>query len=96
MASISINAPGLTGGLLYNNGDNNARLCITAETGEFDIETIKNWQEEGFDVVYLPLNEGGKDYEARLRSVKEGLGVGENYGVIGKANLPNDKYELPS
>ncbi|KAJ6115304.1 hypothetical protein N7486_001082 [Penicillium sp. IBT 16267x] len=82
MASISINAPGLSNGLLYNNGDNNARLCITAETGEFDIETIKNWQEEGFDVVYLPLNEGGKDYEARLRSVKEGLGVGENYGVI--------------
>ncbi|KAJ5633237.1 hypothetical protein N7490_009576 [Penicillium lividum] len=82
MATISINAPGLSNGLLYNNGDNNARLCITAETDEFDVETIKNWQEEGFDVVYLPLNDGGKDYEDRLRSVKEGLGVGENYGVI--------------
>ncbi|KAJ5949965.1 hypothetical protein N7454_001549 [Penicillium verhagenii] len=82
MASISINAPGLSNGLLYSNGDNNARLCITAETDEFDVEIIKNWQEEGFDVVYLPLNDGGKEYEARLRSVKEGLGVGENYGII--------------
>ncbi|KAJ5116735.1 hypothetical protein N7456_001083 [Penicillium angulare] len=82
MASISINAPGLSNGLLYNNGDNNARLCITSETGEFDEDTITNWQDEGFDVLYLPLNAGGKDYEDRLRSVKEGLGVGENYGVL--------------
>ncbi|KAJ5618674.1 hypothetical protein N7528_006785 [Penicillium herquei] len=82
MALVSINAPGLSNGLLYNNGNNNARLCITSETDEFDVETIKDWQDEGFDVVYLPLNGGGKDYEDRLRSIKEGLGVGENYGVI--------------
>lgn len=84
MATVSINAPGLSGGLLYNNGSNNARVCITSETGEFDMDTIKNWQDEGFDVVYLPLDGGGKEYESRLKAVKEGLGVGENYAVIGK------------
>lgn len=84
MATVSINAPGLSGGLLYNNGSNNARVCITSETGEFDMQTIKNWQDEGFDVVYLPLDGGGKDYEGRLKGVREGLGVGENYAVIGK------------
>jgi hypothetical protein len=83
MALLSINAPGLSNGLLYNNGDNNARVCITSETDEFDMETIKDWQDEGFDVVYLPLNGGGKDYESRLMGVKEGCGVGENYAVIG-------------
>lgn len=84
MANISISAPGLTsGGFLYNNGNNNARLCVTAETEDFDMEIIKNWQEEGFDVVYLPYNSGGKDYARRLQSVKDGLGVGENYAVIG-------------
>lgn len=83
MALVSINAPGLSNGLLYNNGNNNARLCITSETSEFDAQTIKDWQDEGFDVVYLPLNGGGRDYEDKLRSIKEGLGVGENYGVIG-------------
>jgi hypothetical protein len=84
MASISISAPGLSsGGFLYNNGNNNARLCITAESDDFDMEIIKSWQDEGFDVVYLPYNGGGKDYGRRLLSVKEGLGVGENYGVIG-------------
>lgn len=83
MATVSISAPGLSSGLLYNNGNNNARICITSETGEFDNQTIQDWQDEGFDVVYLPLNGGGKQYESQLKSVKEGLGVGENYAVIG-------------
>lgn len=83
MATVSISAPGLSNGFLYNNGANKARVCITAETSDFDSETISNWQDEGFDVIYLPLNGGGKDYEARLKGVKEGLGVGENYAVIG-------------
>ena len=47
MANISISAPGLSsGGFLYNNGNNNARLCITAESEEFDMEIIKSWQED--------------------------------------------------
>ncbi|QQK41806.1 Dienelactone hydrolase [Penicillium digitatum] len=66
MANISISAPGLN----------------SAETEDFDMETIRNWQEEGFDVLYLPYNGGGKDYARRLQSVKDGLGVGENYAVI--------------
>ncbi|KAJ5550750.1 hypothetical protein N7461_005448 [Penicillium sp. DV-2018c] len=83
MANITISAPGLNGGgFLYNNGNNNARLCVTAESEDFDMEVIKSWQDEGFDVVYLPFNTGGKEYARRLQSVKEGLGVGENYAVI--------------
>ncbi|KAJ5454102.1 uncharacterized protein N7458_005058, partial [Penicillium daleae] len=89
MATVSISAPGLSGGLLYNNGSNNARVCITSETGEFDMETIKNWQDEGFDVVYVALDGGGKEYEGRLRGVKEGLGVGENYAVIAYGEAAN-------
>ncbi|PYH99732.1 dienelactone hydrolase [Aspergillus ellipticus CBS 707.79] len=83
MASISINAPGATGGFLYNNANmGTSRVCITAETADFDTETIRAWADEGFDVVYAPFNNGGKEYEARLRSVKEGLGVGDNYAII--------------
>ncbi|KAF7715440.1 Uncharacterized protein PECH_007138 [Penicillium ucsense] len=89
MATVSINAPGIGGGFLYNNGNNNARVCITSETGEFDVETIKAWQDEGFDIVYIPLDGGGREYESRLRSVKEGLGVGENYAVIAYGDAAN-------
>jgi hypothetical protein len=84
MALISINAPGATG-FLYNNATGKARLCISAETDEFDTEILKNWRDEGFDVIYVPYDGGGKEYVAKLKSVKEGLGVGENYAVIGKS-----------
>ncbi|KAH8689910.1 hypothetical protein BGW36DRAFT_307799 [Talaromyces proteolyticus] len=84
MASITINAPG--NGLVYNTFLNTQlstpRLCITSEEDEFDAETIRNWQNEGFDVSYVPLNEGGKDYLNRLENLKDGLGVGEQYAIV--------------
>lgn len=86
MALISINAPG--NGLVYNTFTNSQlstpRLCITSEEDEFDTDTIRNWQNEGFEVTYVPLNEGGKEYAGLLESVKEGLKVGESYAIIGK------------
>lgn len=84
MATISINT-GSPSGFLYNSGSGTARLCITAETQDFDTETLRLWQDEGFDVIYIPYEGGEKEYTARLRSVKEGLRVGENYAVIGEA-----------
>ncbi|KAL4793862.1 hypothetical protein BDV19DRAFT_211848 [Aspergillus venezuelensis] len=82
MASVTINAPGAgAGGFLYTNS-RNARLIITAETPDFDNEFIQAWQKEGFNVVYVPYSKDEKDYARRLMTVKEGLGVGDNYGVI--------------
>lgn len=83
MASVSINAPG-SSGFRYSNASGRMRLCISAETPDFDTEILRNWRDEGFDVVYLPYNEGGNEYQKTLRSVKESLGVGENYAIIGK------------
>ncbi|KAF3385837.1 hypothetical protein DPV78_012614 [Talaromyces pinophilus] len=84
MALLSINTPG--NGLVYNTFLNSQlstpRLCITSEEDEFDIETIRNWQNEGFEVTYVPLDNGGKEYAGRLESVKEGLKVGESYAII--------------
>ncbi|KAL4787628.1 hypothetical protein BJX76DRAFT_302207 [Aspergillus varians] len=79
MASITINAP--SSGFLYTNS-RNARLIITAETPEFDTEFIQSWQNEGFNVVYVPYDDNEKEYTRRLMAVKEGLGVGDNYGII--------------
>ncbi|EAW13425.1 dienelactone hydrolase [Aspergillus clavatus NRRL 1] len=82
MALLSINAGGASGGFLYSSSLAKTRICITAETPDFDNETIRQWQDEGFEVMYLPYNNGGKEYISQLRSVKEGLGVGVNYAVI--------------
>lgn len=86
MALLSINTPG--NGLVYNTFLNSQlstpRLCITSEENEFDTETIRNWQNEGFEVTYVPLDNGGKEYAGRLESVKEGLKVGESYAIVGR------------
>ncbi|KAF9883926.1 hypothetical protein FE257_002669 [Aspergillus nanangensis] len=81
MANITLNIPGASG-FLYSGGRGAARLCITAETPDFDTETLRSWRNEGFDVVYVPADCNEKEYISRLRSVKEGLGVGENYAVL--------------
>ncbi|RDW67228.1 dienelactone hydrolase [Aspergillus mulundensis] len=79
MASLTINAPG--SGFLYSNS-RNARLIITAETPDFDTEFVEGWSKEGFNTIYVPFSQDEKEYVRRLMSVKEGLGVGDNYGVI--------------
>ncbi|GFF33890.1 hypothetical protein IFM51744_02265 [Aspergillus udagawae] len=82
MSLLTINAGGASGGFLYNSSLAKTRICITAETPDFDTAFIRQWQDEGFEVMYLPYNDGGKEYTSQLKSVKEGLGVGVNYAVI--------------
>lgn len=82
MVTVSVSAPGASG---PHNSSRRMRLCISAETPDFDNEILRNWRDEEFDVMYLPYNEGKNDYQMRLRSVKDGLGVGESYAIIGKS-----------
>ena len=84
MATISINTGNQ--GFLANSfvqHSNPARLCISAETEDFDTETLLNWQNEGFEIAYVPYGDGGKEYLSRLNPVKESLGVGDSYAIIG-------------
>ncbi|OXV11381.1 hypothetical protein Egran_00858 [Elaphomyces granulatus] len=67
MATISINTGNQ--GFLANSfvqHSNPARLCISAETEDFDTETLLNWQNEGFEIAYVPYGDGGKEYLSRL------------------------------
>ncbi|KAL9087221.1 MAG: hypothetical protein Q9165_006715 [Trypethelium subeluteriae] len=64
------------------------KLFVTAETSDFDEITLQKWRDEGFDVEYLPLeNDGGqKAYLESLKSLHNGLGVGDYYGIVGRSN----------
>lgn len=64
------------------------RLYITAESDEFDGMTLQAWREEGFDVQYLPFGDGGKQYVKTLHSLKEGLGVGGMFAIVGTYHSP--------
>jgi hypothetical protein len=50
------------------------RLIVTSEDKEFDETTLQHWRDEGFDVTYLPMDEGGKPYVQALKSVPDELG----------------------
>jgi hypothetical protein len=61
------------------------RLYFTAEDDDFDDETLQEWREEGFNVAYVPMGRGGKEYAGRLDGLsRAGLGVGETFGIVGK------------
>lgn len=59
-------------------------VVLTAETDDFDEETTLDWQEEGFDTVYVPLGEGGDEYIRRLHAVADSeTSINERYAIVG-------------
>lgn len=65
------------------NKSKNYNLVLTAETEDFDEETIAQWQDEGFVVKYVPLLNGGSGYVKRVQSAGDTFGVAEYYGIVG-------------
>lgn len=63
---------------------NPPKLYITAETDDFDPQTLSDWAAEGFDVAYLALGNDNNDYIDFLRSLHRGKALGpcETFGII--------------
>lgn len=71
-------------GFLSRNNYRPPRLYVTAESDDFDPVTLQDWRNEGFNVAYVPMGDGGKEYAQRLESLsRAGLGVGETFAIIG-------------
>lgn len=65
---------------------NPPRLFITAEDNDFDIETVNEWQSEGFQVQYVPMGNGGEAYVNKLEKMgKKKLGPCETFGIVGRS-----------
>ncbi|KAI2614779.1 uncharacterized protein GGS25DRAFT_517633 [Hypoxylon fragiforme] len=59
------------------------KLYITAESDEFDLLTLSEWRDEGFNVEYISMGNGGNEYRSRLESLsKANWGPCETYGII--------------
>ncbi|KAI0110647.1 NTF2-like protein [Hypoxylon sp. NC0597] len=59
------------------------KLYVTAESDEFDMLTLRGWKDEGFDVKYIPMGDGGNEYRVKLESLgRTNLGPCETYGII--------------
>lgn len=60
------------------------KLYITAEDNEFDLLTLNEWRNEGFNVEYIPMGNGGNEYRMNLESLsRSNLGPCETYGIVG-------------
>ena len=69
------------------------RLHVTGDDDEPDSLIVQHFQEEGFDVTYLPYGAGGKAYKDHLRHLNDDLELGEDYAIVGiysplDGNLP--------
>lgn len=61
------------------------KLYLTSESDDFDEITLAEWQDEGFDVEFLSMGNGGDEYLGKLRALgKKGMGPGEKFGIVGK------------
>ncbi|KAI2468462.1 NTF2-like protein [Annulohypoxylon bovei var. microspora] len=59
------------------------KLYITSEGDEFDWQTLNEWRDEGFNVEYIPMGDGGNEYRTKLESLhKADLGPCETFGII--------------
>jgi hypothetical protein len=59
-------------------------VILCADSDDFAEEVIHQWRAEGFNVLYVPFGNGGKDFVERVRRTGENTGVGEQYAVVGK------------
>ncbi|CAD0082333.1 unnamed protein product [Aureobasidium vineae] len=63
-------------------------IFLTAETDDFDEETIAAWQGEGFVTTYVPFGDGGRDYVARMHAAPDqALGLNDQYAIVASACL---------
>ena len=63
---------------------NPPKLYITAESDDFDAQTLSDWSAEGFDVSYIPLGDDVSSYLDKLRSLhrSKSLGPCEIFGIV--------------
>lgn len=64
---------------------NPPKLYFTAESDDFDAQTLADWRDEGFQVEYVPMGDGGDEYVRKLdRLAKKKLDPCETFGIIGE------------
>ena len=60
-----------------------ARLVLSADTPDFDPETIDRFKEEGFTIGYLAYDGDVKKYRNQLLSIGDRLEMGEKFAIVG-------------
>ncbi|KAI4738652.1 dienelactone hydrolase [Aureobasidium sp. EXF-12298] len=69
--------------LKYLNVSKTPYIFLTAETDDFDEETIAAWEGEGFVTIYVPYGDGGREYVDRMHAAPDQeLGLNDQYAIV--------------
>lgn len=61
------------------------KLYLTAESDDFDPLTLAEWRDEGFNVEYMPMGNGGDEYRNKLRTLsKKKMDPCQTFGIVGE------------
>lgn len=70
--------------LLNMNQPRRPQLVLSSEDEEFDPATVQHWNDEGFQVLYLPCTtEKSKEMDRTLQELSDQLELGEHYAIVG-------------
>lgn len=69
---------------LFNWSTVQARLVVTSDTDDFDEEILSHFQEEGYQILYLPYSGNKAAYNSQLQHLADPLELGETYAIIGE------------
>lgn len=59
-------------------------LVVTSDTDDFDDEILSHFQEEGYQVTYMPYSGKKAEYNSQLEHLADPLELGESYAIVGK------------
>lgn len=62
------------------------RIYVTSDTEDFDEEILAHFQEEGFQVSYLPYGGNHAAYQRQLQHLADNLELGESYAIVGRSS----------
>ena len=62
-------------------------LVLTADSPNFDQVTVRNWEDEGYKISYLPYLGNKKEYLEQLENFAQLLPSEEHYAVVGMLSL---------
>ena len=68
----------------WNHSKAPPRLVLIAESEDFDRNTIKNWKDEGFQIMYIPFSGGKKELVTHMHTISDPLELGETYAIVGE------------
>ncbi|KZF24532.1 NTF2-like protein [Xylona heveae TC161] len=80
--TLPVRPAAISGFLSFNKMPPKLVIAADATEEDFDQTLMDHLEEEGYDVIYLPYEGGGKEYANELKALGDDLELGETYSLV--------------